>query len=64
MTYDPSRRRQALRKQREAGCSIYIPGEVLSDAGFGQDDPPPFYRTWVSRKTKGAVYVQLYESAE
>jgi hypothetical protein len=48
-----------LMQRKEA--ERHTPAEVLENAGFDPDGPPPFYRTWASRKSKGAVYVQLYE---
>jgi hypothetical protein len=56
--YDRARRRQALRKQRERGCSIYVPAEELVKAGFDPEGPPPFYRVWGGKR--GSVLVQLY----
>jgi hypothetical protein len=62
-TYDPTRKRKSRRGGRDKGCLTYIPAEVLADAGFDPDGPPPFYRTWASRKRKGAVLLQLYAEA-
>ena len=45
------------------GCTLDIPGEVLEQAGFSRDDPPPYYRLWASRVRKGAVGIQLYREA-
>jgi hypothetical protein len=59
--YDRARRRQALRKGRERGCSIYVPVEELRKAGVLQDDPPPFYRVWGS--PRGSVIIRLYKEA-
>lgn len=41
---------------------MYVPGEILAQAGFGPDDPPPFYRLWAGRKGS-RVMVQLYREA-
>lgn len=57
--HDPMMRRRAIRKQREKGCSIYIPREDLVAAGFDPDGPAPFYRTWGYRR--GSVIVRLYQ---
>lgn len=59
--YDRALRRQSLRKQRERGCSIYVPAEELAKAGIDLDGPPPFYRVWGSRR--GSVVVRLYKVA-
>jgi hypothetical protein len=58
--YDAARRRRSLRKQRERGCSVYIPADVLEAAGFAPNEPPPFYRVWGSRR--GSVLVRLYRA--
>jgi hypothetical protein len=62
-THDPTVRRRARRAGRQRGCTLDIPQEVLEQAGFDSNGAPPFYRTWASRKSRGAVYVQLYEKA-
>lgn len=62
MAHDPSRKRRALRKARERGCSVYIPAEVLEHAGMA-DGEAPLYRTWASRTRRGAVMIQLYREA-
>lgn len=56
--YDDGARRQSMRKARERGCWVYVPAAELHKAGFGPDDPPPFYRTWGS--ARGSVMVRLY----
>jgi hypothetical protein len=56
--HDHAERRRGLRKARERGCSIYIDAGALKRAGFGPDDPPPFYRTWAG--PRGRIVVQLY----
>ncbi len=59
--HDPAARRQALRKGRERGCSIYIAGEQLAEAGIDPSGPVPFYRVWPDRKSKrGRFIVTLY----
>lgn len=58
--HDEGKRRKALRKGREGGCSVYIPLELLQRIGFADSprDRPVYYRTWAGRK--GTVLVQLY----
>lgn len=56
--YDDGARRQSMRKTRERGCWVYVPAAELLKAGFVSGDPPPFYRTWGSRR--GSVMVRLY----
>jgi hypothetical protein len=58
--HDHAARRTALRKGRERGCSIYVPAEALTKAGFAPTDPPPFYRVWGA--PRGRVVVQLYRT--
>lgn len=57
--YDANDRRQSARAGRERGCSIYIPAEELVKAGIDPKGPPPFYRTWGTRR--GGVFVRLYK---
>lgn len=52
-------RRRSQRKQRQRGCSIYIPGELLTGAGFDPDGPPPLYRVWGWKR--GSILVRLYK---
>lgn len=59
--YDAARRRRALRKQRERGCSIYVPVEELVKAGIDPGGPPPFYKVWGSKS--GSVLVRFYREA-
>jgi hypothetical protein len=56
--HDPAMRRRSIRKGRETGCSVYIPGEALARAGFAPGDPPPFYRVWGGKR--GRYVVVLY----
>jgi hypothetical protein len=56
--YDSGARRRGVRKARERGCWVYVPAEELQKAGYGPDDPPPFYRTWGT--ARGGVLVRLY----
>ena len=56
--YDKALRRRAVRKQREKGCSVYIPAEELLRAGIDPDGPEPFYRVWGS--PRGSVVIRLY----
>jgi hypothetical protein len=57
-SHDYARRRRSLRKQREKGCSVYIPADDLAKAGIDPDGPPPFYRVWGA--PRGSVLVRLY----
>lgn len=61
-SYDPTRRVRSRRAGRMRGCTLDIPGEVLKQAGFSPDEPPPFYRMWAGRKPN-RVMVQLYREA-
>jgi hypothetical protein len=63
-TYDPTKKRKSRRSGRDKGCLTYIPAEVLENAGFDPDGPPPFYRTWASRRSKGSIMVQLYVNGD
>lgn len=60
--HDPGLRRQSIRKQRERGCSVYIPAEELLKAGIDPDGPAPYYRTWGYRRgpRSPSVVVSLY----
>lgn len=58
--YDAARRRLAQRSGRYRGCKVYIPAEELEKAGFGGDEPPPYYRTWGT--SRGVVIVRLYRN--
>ena len=60
MAYDPVRRRKGVRKGRETGVWIYVPGEELAKVGYSKDDPPPFYRVWTRSKT---LLIGLYREA-
>lgn len=55
--YDHARRRRCVRRGRERGCWVYIPGEELQAAGFSLDDDPPWYRIWGSRR---GIVLRLY----
>lgn len=59
-TYDDKQHRQSRRQQRQRGCHIYIPAEVLKDAGIDVDDPPPAYKLW--GRARGSVLVRLYKT--
>ena len=67
-TYDPSRTRRATRGGRDAGCRVYVPAEVLAQAGFGgfarAGSDPPCFKVWASRTRRGGVMIQLYEDGE
>jgi hypothetical protein len=56
--YDQARRRRGVRRGRERGCWLYVPGEVLAEVGVNPKDAPPWYRIWTRRKT---LLVQLYD---
>lgn len=56
--YDVGLRRRGVRQGRERGCWVYIPLEELKRAGYEGTDPPPFYRTWGTKR--GGVFVRLY----
>lgn len=56
--YDRAKRRRGLRARRERGCWVYIPAVELLKAGVSPAGPPPFYRTWGSKR--GSVLVRLY----
>jgi hypothetical protein len=56
--HDFAERKQALRKQREKGCSIYIAADLLQQAGIDPNGPAPFYRVWAGER--GRFVVTLY----
>lgn len=59
--HDHAARRRAVRKQRERGCSVYIPAELLEAVGIDPTSEPPFYRTWAGpKRTNPTVLVVLY----
>ena len=55
---DVARRKRAVRKGREAGCWVYIPAELLREAGRAGRGTPPEYRVWAG--PRGSVMVTLY----
>lgn len=57
--YDPAKRRRSVRKGRERGVWIFVPGVELEAAGIteAEDGGTPFYRVWTRKR---AVLVQLY----
>lgn len=59
--HDAARRRRAVRKGRERGRWVYIPGEYLEAQGFKWDDPI-WYRTWAAPK-RPRVVINLYREA-
>lgn len=59
--YDSARRRRTKRSGRERGCWAYIPAEELLKAGIDPTDPPPYCRTWGTKR--GGVFVRLYKEA-
>jgi len=56
--YDSARRRRSVRKGRERGCWVYVPGEELEKASIPPADPPPYYRLWPRKRA--TVLVQFY----
>jgi len=56
--YDPGLRRKAIRSQRQKGCFVYLPADVLKAAGIDTEGPVPFYRTWAGKG--GSVVLRLY----
>ena len=60
--YDPGVPRRGVRRGRERGCWVYIPAEVLREAGLPLDDPPPTYRLQGRRRSAHGhtVFVNLY----
>ena len=58
-THDQARRKKALRKGRERGCSVYIAAEQLQEAGIDPNGPAPWYRIWVG-KGRPRFVVNLY----
>lgn len=59
--YDSGARRRAVKAGRERGVRVFIPAEELRKAGFADDEPAPFYRTWGT--PRGGVFVRLYREA-
>ena len=60
-SYDPGLRKRALRAGRQRGRRVYIPAEVLIDAGFDPEQPV-YYRVTGHRRSRnaGSVIVSLY----
>jgi hypothetical protein len=60
--YDPAARKRAQRAKRYTGVWVYIPGEVMSAAGYAADEPAPWYRLNGYRRSRnaGSVIVSLY----
>jgi hypothetical protein len=56
--HDVAERKQALRKQRERGCWVYIAAELLEQAGIDPKGDRPFYRIWAGER--GRFVVTLY----
>jgi hypothetical protein len=56
--HDAAVRRQLKRSGRERGGWAYITAEQLERAGYGSDDPAPFYRIWGGQR--GRYVVVLY----
>lgn len=55
---DPARRRRTQRHGRERGAWLYLPAEILEQAGFDPSEPPPFYRVWAGKR--GGLTIRLY----
>lgn len=58
--HDRQARKQATRKQRERGATVYLKAEELLKAGIDPEGPPPFYRVWGA--PRGRVVIQLYRT--
>jgi len=56
---DHARRRRATRGGRRRGCYVYISAELLAEAGFAADEPPPWFRIWAA-KGRPRFVVNLY----
>jgi len=61
-SYDFAVRRRAVRKGRERGCWVYVPGEELAKVGRLDPEAPPLYRVWAGRS--GSVVVTFYKAPE
>jgi hypothetical protein len=61
-SFDTARRRKSRRAQRQRGCMVYIPADVLIAAGFDPTEPPPYYRAHGYQRSRnaGSVIVSLY----
>lgn len=63
-TYDPARRRRAVRKGNERGVWVFIPSAELLAATVDDltplDGPPPYYRLFSNVRRR--VIVQFYDS--
>jgi hypothetical protein len=61
-SFDTARRRKSRRAQRQRGCMVYIPAEVLIAAGFDPNEPPPYYRAHGYQRSRnaGSVIISLY----
>lgn len=59
---DHGKRKRAQRQATEAGIRVYIPAEVLEDAGFSRTEPAPWYRVVGHARSRnaGTVLVSLY----
>jgi hypothetical protein len=55
--HDRAAGRLATRSARETGCRVYVPGEVLQEAGIGPDEWPLRYRFWAGQR--GRIILQL-----
>lgn len=57
-SHDSAKRRKAQRHGRERGCWVYIPAEILQEAGRSDPSLPVHYRVW--GRPGGSVLVRLY----
>ena len=53
--YDSVRRRRSVRSGRERGCWVYIPAEILAEAGVDPEIGRPWYRVWTGRKHNALI---------
>lgn len=59
--YDPAARKKAQRRRAYRGVSVYIPAEVIRDAGYDPDEPIFYRLNGYQRSAKaGSVIVSLY----
>lgn len=61
-SHDAGARRRGVRRGKETGCWLYIPGEYLAAAGFKKGEPPPWYRIWRGGR-RPRFMVNLYREA-
>jgi hypothetical protein len=56
--YDAAARRRSRRSGRERGCWLYVPAEVLAEAGIDPHAERPWYRVWAT--PRGGLFGRLY----